>query len=252
MDPFSLAAMATPFVAKGAEAFTKTAGEKLGGKVGELCQAVMNRFKGDSYAEQTLARAQEKPESEERQGALKGVLAEKMKENPDFAERVRMLVQDMQKEVAQTGFDQRGQMVHGPQTNIVGNVQGLIMSATFSGPLSIDEANRREQERNFKESKALLAAHLKKQEKGIAIIEIKNIGQATATNIRISIAVRTKAHESHGESVPIPDVTNIPAGESIPIQIKCSGCKGILVHMRWTDNSGEDNKNDSYILPEPI
>jgi len=30
LDPVSLAALATPFLAKGAEAFTKTAGEKLG------------------------------------------------------------------------------------------------------------------------------------------------------------------------------------------------------------------------------
>ena len=50
LDPVSLAALATPFLAKGAEAFTKTAGEKLGGKVVELCQAVVDKFKGDSYA----------------------------------------------------------------------------------------------------------------------------------------------------------------------------------------------------------
>lgn len=84
MDPFSISAIATPFVAKGAEAFSKTAGEKLGGKVGELVQAVINKFKGDPYAEQTLARAQEKPEAEGRQSALKEVLAEKMASDPDF------------------------------------------------------------------------------------------------------------------------------------------------------------------------
>jgi len=40
MDPMTLASIAAPFVAKGAEAFSKSAGEKLGAKVGELCQAV--------------------------------------------------------------------------------------------------------------------------------------------------------------------------------------------------------------------
>ena len=66
MDPLTLAALAAPFVAKGAEAFSSAAGEKLGAKVGELCQAVINKFKGDSYAEQTLSRAQELPEAEGR------------------------------------------------------------------------------------------------------------------------------------------------------------------------------------------
>jgi hypothetical protein len=38
MDPLSLAALAVPFVAKGADVFSKTAGEKLGGMVGDLCK----------------------------------------------------------------------------------------------------------------------------------------------------------------------------------------------------------------------
>ena len=57
-DPVSIAAIAAPYLAKGAEALAKTAGEKLGGIVGDLAQAVADKFKGDSYAEQTLAGAQ--------------------------------------------------------------------------------------------------------------------------------------------------------------------------------------------------
>ena len=126
LDPVSLAALATPFLAKGAEAFTKTAGEKLGGKVVELCQAVVDKFKGDSYAEQTLARVKEMPESEDRQIALKGVLTEKMKADGDFTEKIKKLLDGMQKDAASTyiAFDQRGQTV-GMQTNI-GNVQGAV------------------------------------------------------------------------------------------------------------------------------
>jgi hypothetical protein len=135
MDLLSIAAIAAPFVAKGAEVFSKTAGEKFGGLVGDLCQAVIKKFKGDTYAEQTLARANEKPESEERQGALKGVLAEKMKDDPDFAEKVQKLVQDVQKEHARTVFDQRGQTVHGSQTNI-GEINAPVFSGTFSGPVN--------------------------------------------------------------------------------------------------------------------
>jgi len=130
LDPVSLAALATPFLAKGAEAFTKTAGEKLGGKVVELCQAVVDKFKGDSYAEQTLARVKEMPESEDRQSALKGILTEKMKTDSGFAEDIKKLLDGMQKDAASTyiAFDQREQTV-GTQTNI-GNVQGTVNIGT--------------------------------------------------------------------------------------------------------------------------
>jgi hypothetical protein len=34
-------------------------------------------------------------------------------------------------------FDQRGQTVHGPQTNIAGNVQGPVLSGQFNGPVAM-------------------------------------------------------------------------------------------------------------------
>lgn len=126
VDPVSLAAFAAPLLAKGAEAFTKTAGEKLGGKMVDLCQVVVGKLKGDDYAEKTLARAKELPESEERQLALKGILAEKMKEDPKFAEEVKKLFDELKNETSSSHaiFDQRGQSV-GTQTNI-GNVQATV------------------------------------------------------------------------------------------------------------------------------
>jgi hypothetical protein len=132
MDPLSLAAIAAPFVAKGAEAFSNAAGDKLGAKVGELCQAVIDKFKGDSDAEETLSLAQKKPDSKGRQSALEEVLAEKLDADPDFAAKV-------QKGGSRTAFDQRGQTVHGAQTNIAGNVSGPVLSGTFSGPVNTDK-----------------------------------------------------------------------------------------------------------------
>jgi hypothetical protein len=137
MDPMSLAALAAPIVIKGAEAFSNAAGEKLGGKVGDLCQVVINKFKGDSSAEETLALAQKKPESKGLQSAVEVVLAEKITNDHDFAENVRRLVDEMQKERDGAVFDQRGQAVHGPQTNIAGDVKGQVFSGTFSGPVNI-------------------------------------------------------------------------------------------------------------------
>ena len=43
IDPLTLA---VPFLAKGAEAFSKSAGEKLVGKAGELFQAVIEFLRG--------------------------------------------------------------------------------------------------------------------------------------------------------------------------------------------------------------
>ena len=131
MDPVSiagLAGLAAPYVAKGLDALTKSAGEKIGGVIGDLCQSVADKFKGDSYAEKTLARAKEIPDSEERQGALKSVLAEKMKADPDFAEKVKKLVDEARKDQTGTVFDQMGQTVQGPQTNI-----GEAIAPVFSG-----------------------------------------------------------------------------------------------------------------------
>jgi hypothetical protein len=130
VDPVSLAALAAPLLAKGAEAFTKTAGEKMGGKIVDFCQAVVDKFKGDSYAEQTLAHAKEMPESEDRQAALKGILAEKMKGDPAFAEDIKKLFDEIKNEASSTYtiFDQRGQNV-GTQTNI-GTVQGSLNIGT--------------------------------------------------------------------------------------------------------------------------
>lgn len=115
MDPLTLASIAAPFVAKGTEAF--------------------------SDAEETLALAQKKPDSKGRQSALEEVLAEKLEDDPDFAAKVQKLMDEVQKGAATgTAFDQRGQTVHGAQTNIAGNVNGPVLSGTFSGPVNRDKS----------------------------------------------------------------------------------------------------------------
>ncbi len=137
MDLFDIAAFASPFVAKGAEFFSKTVGGKLGELVGDLCQSVTDRFKGDASAQQALAGAQEKPDSKARQTALQAAIAEKMEDDADFAEEIQRLVESIKKEGAGSVFDQQGQTVHGPQTNIAGGVQGTVFSGQFKGPLSM-------------------------------------------------------------------------------------------------------------------
>jgi hypothetical protein len=149
-------------------------------------------------------------------------------------------------------FDQRRQTVHGPQTNIAGNVQGVVMSGNYSGLINIGETKTLEPDTNQKESKASLTARYNKQEKGIVIIEIKNVGQATATNIRLSFAGRINEHHFEGRRASIPRSSNILPGESILIPIDCTEWKEFEVDMRWTDDVDENNINRSYIRLEPI
>ncbi|MDY7076489.1 MAG: caspase family protein [Chloroflexota bacterium] len=40
---------------------------------------------------------------------------------------------------AWTGINQRGQIVHGPQTNIAGDVEGPVLSGSFAGPVAVGE-----------------------------------------------------------------------------------------------------------------
>ncbi len=141
VDVGLIAAAAAPYLAKGGDSFIKTAGEGLGKKFVELCQAVENKFKGDTFAEQTLARAKEKPESEDRQAALKDVLAEKMEKDTKFAEEVGKLIEAIEeKGTASSVFDQRGQIIHGSQTNIAGNVNGPVLSGNFHGSVNARES----------------------------------------------------------------------------------------------------------------
>jgi len=78
------------------------------------------------------------PESKARRGGLEAVLAEKMEADTDFAKEVAKLVEEAEVERGPV-FDQRGQTVHGPQTNIAGSVRGPVFSGSFAGPVNIEK-----------------------------------------------------------------------------------------------------------------
>jgi len=138
MDSLGIAAIAAPFVAKGVEAFSNTASEKLGGLVGDLCRSVVDRFRGDSSAEQALAEAQAKPDSKIKQTALQAAIAENMEDDADFAKEIQRLVETIKKDGRGSVFDQQDQTVNGPQTNIVGGVQGKVISGQVNGAMAMD------------------------------------------------------------------------------------------------------------------
>jgi hypothetical protein len=98
VEPISLAATAVvllaPYLVKAGEAFAERAGEALADKTGELYLALKSKFTNDSYAEQTLLRLEESPDSKGRQTALEHLLTEKMEEDSAFADQVRRLIKE--------------------------------------------------------------------------------------------------------------------------------------------------------------
>jgi len=107
-----IVAAIAPLLAKGAEALAKTASEKVTGKVVELCHTIETNSKAIRMPSRHW-RGQEKPESEDRQIALKTILTEKMEGDPDFAQKVTKLIEEVQKEQgsSRTVFNQQGQTV---------------------------------------------------------------------------------------------------------------------------------------------
>lgn len=66
-----------------------------------------------------------------------------MEDDADFAEKIKKLVDAIQKESkGSSAFDQRGQNVHGNQTNI-NEANAPVFSGTFSGPVNAGDAQKR-------------------------------------------------------------------------------------------------------------
>ncbi len=80
---------------KAAQPLAERAGEKVARAASSLLQVVKSRVKGDTYAEQTLARLEEQPEDEGRQAGLKSVLSELMTKDAQFKDIVDKLVSEI-------------------------------------------------------------------------------------------------------------------------------------------------------------
>jgi hypothetical protein len=96
------------------EGFAKKLGEKLAEKTGELHGLVRGKFAADPYAVTTLERAAAKPDSDDRLAALRGILSEKLQEDPQFAARVDQLSREAQ------AADSHGILAIGDRNVVVG------------------------------------------------------------------------------------------------------------------------------------
>lgn len=129
MDWQQVAATATavltpllPYLVKAGEKAAEEAGQKIGAtaldKAKALYEAIRKKFAGDAYAEETLKRAAEKPDSEGRRAAVAEVLAEKAEADQEFGQQLAQLTQVTAQEQGVVNF----------LTQVYGGKVGKIMN----------------------------------------------------------------------------------------------------------------------------
>jgi hypothetical protein len=125
----SVVALLAPFLAKAGEGAAEEVGKMGLGKVTDLYQAVVQKFRRDKddYGQQTLKRLEEKPLEESRQRALVDVLREKAEADQEFAQALASLVEDTTE----------GQPVNQFVTQIFGNVGKNVTVGTVHGDLRL-------------------------------------------------------------------------------------------------------------------
>lgn len=102
----SAVAALTPYLVKAGTVAAEKLGEKLPEAIENLYNAIRKKFKSEPYAEQTLTRAVEKPESPGRQAALADVLAEEMEKDAEFAATLEKIMERVEESSAGDRIDQ--------------------------------------------------------------------------------------------------------------------------------------------------
>jgi len=105
MDPAALAtsaiALLVPYLTKAGSAIVERIGKDVAGtvstRVESLYEAIKRKLGGNDYAAQSLNRLEEKPDEEERQAALKGVLKELLVKDAEFRTAVEHMVAEAQR-----------------------------------------------------------------------------------------------------------------------------------------------------------
>lgn len=92
MEPITLATTVVGLIMPYLKAIAQKAGDVSIEKVGQLYKMIKEKLSGDSYAEETLKRIEEDPNSASRKAALEGVLDEKIKADPTFASELEKFI----------------------------------------------------------------------------------------------------------------------------------------------------------------
>lgn len=134
VQAISLLAPLTPYLVKAGEKVAEGVGEASFQKVKSLYEVIRNKFTADDddYAQQTLKRFEEQPDSENRKAALVEIVAEKATTDPAFANQLERHVQEAKQDGNLAQF----------VTNVYGNAQvgkiyniGQVGQITENNPL---------------------------------------------------------------------------------------------------------------------
>ena len=89
------AAVGTYIVLRISDGFLQKIGEDGFERVNELYQKVVQKFKGNTYAEQTLKRLEEQPFNKQRKLAFESLLIEKLAEDVSFADDISKIIEKL-------------------------------------------------------------------------------------------------------------------------------------------------------------
>lgn len=89
------AAVGTYIVLRISDGFLQKIGEEGFERVNELYQKVVQKFKGNTYAEQTLKRLEEQPFNKQRKLAFESLLIEKLAEDVSFADDISKIIEKL-------------------------------------------------------------------------------------------------------------------------------------------------------------
>lgn len=91
-----------PYLVKAGKTISNKIGEDTGNmvdkKIETIYEGIKKKFIGKDYASQTIKRLEEKPEDEDRQNAMKGVLKEVLTEDIQFQKMLIQLLAEAKKE----------------------------------------------------------------------------------------------------------------------------------------------------------
>jgi predicted lipid-binding transport protein (Tim44 family) len=123
----SVVALLAPYLVKAGESAAQEMGKTGFGKVKAIYQAIAQKFSRDDHGQQALKRLEEKPLDEKRQRDLIDLLAKNVTEDPEFAKKLAVLVENV------TEGNPTNQVV----TQIFGSVEKYVTIGDVHGNVSI-------------------------------------------------------------------------------------------------------------------
>jgi hypothetical protein len=132
MDPLTIATtvvnLLIPYLSKAAESLADKAANAAWEKLEGLYRTVKKRLTGNAYAEETLKRVSDEPQSTSRQAALVGVLEEQIEQDSAFAETLQKLIHEAKESGVETIIQKVSISGHARTGDVttIGKVEGKV------------------------------------------------------------------------------------------------------------------------------